>query len=137
MWHFWKYLPNWFVPSKLISECYNTQIICTKIFIKFLLQDKKWQRLRNQLKDILQQKNVVAGKNFSNVGCFDTISVHRWSLECHSLPILKTYVSWTFTDPKMDPKIAAARQIFRGPSLKRALQTPSMIQIYQFSYRNL
>ena len=33
------------------------------MFIKFLLQDKEWQRLQNQQKDILQQKNVVAGKN--------------------------------------------------------------------------
>ena len=31
--------------------------------IKFLLQDKKGQRLQNQQKDILQQKNFVAGKN--------------------------------------------------------------------------
>ena len=34
-----------------------------KIVIKFLLQDKKWERLQNQQKYILQQKNVVAGKN--------------------------------------------------------------------------
>ena len=35
----------------------------TTIFIKILLQDKKWQQLQNQQKDILQQKNFVAGKN--------------------------------------------------------------------------
>ena len=34
-----------------------------KNFIKFVLQNKKWQWLQNQQKDILQQKNVVAGKN--------------------------------------------------------------------------
>ena len=29
------------------SECYNSQILCTKNFIKFLLQDKKLSRLQN------------------------------------------------------------------------------------------
>ena len=49
-------LKNWFSLSNLKSECCNTQIICTQIFIKFLLQDKKWERLQNQQKYILQQK---------------------------------------------------------------------------------
>ena len=33
------------------------------IFIQFLFQNKKWERLQNQQKYILQQKNVVAGKS--------------------------------------------------------------------------
>ena len=37
--------------------------MCTKIFKQILLQSKKWQQLQNQQKDILQQKDVVAGKN--------------------------------------------------------------------------
>ena len=60
-------MKNLFLLSNLISECCNTQIICTKIFIKFLLQDKKWERLQNRQKYILQQKNVVAGKNLPYV----------------------------------------------------------------------
>ena len=60
---FLNFLKNWFLLSNLKSECCNSQIICTKIFIKFLLQDKKWERLQNRQKYILQQKNVVAGKN--------------------------------------------------------------------------
>ena len=51
----------------LISECGNIQIMCEKMVIKFLLQDKKWQRLQSQQKDILQQKKVVAGKNLPYV----------------------------------------------------------------------
>ena len=61
------YFQNRFLTLNLISECGNTQIICTKIFIKFLWQDSKWQRLQNQQKHILQQKNVVAGKNLPYV----------------------------------------------------------------------
>ena len=34
------FLKNWFMLSSLISECVKTQLICTKIFIKFLLRDK-------------------------------------------------------------------------------------------------
>ena len=34
-----------------------------RIIIRILLRDKKGQRLQNQQKHILQQKNVVAGKN--------------------------------------------------------------------------
>ena len=43
---FLTYLRNWFLLSNLISECLHTQIRCTKIFIKFLFQDKKWMRLQ-------------------------------------------------------------------------------------------
>ena len=57
------YLQNWFLLSNLKSEFCNTQMICTKIFKKFILQDKKWDQLQNQQKYILQQENVVAGKN--------------------------------------------------------------------------
>ena len=67
--NFWK-ICNIFqnlLLSNLIPECVNTQIICTKIFIKCLLQDKKWQRLENHQKYILQQKYVVAGKNLPYV----------------------------------------------------------------------
>ena len=60
---FLNFLKIWFLLSNLKSECVNSQIKCTKIFIKFLLQDKKWERLQNRQKYILQQKNVVAGKN--------------------------------------------------------------------------
>ena len=76
---FLKYLQNWFLLSNLISECCNTQIICTTIFIKFLLQDKKWERLQNQQKDILQKKKVVAGKNLPYVawGNVAMVSCHH------------------------------------------------------------
>ena len=57
---FLTYLQNCFLHWNSKSECYNTQIICTKIFIKFLLQDKKWSRLQNPNVVILQQKNFVA-----------------------------------------------------------------------------
>ena len=40
------------LPSNLISECGNTQIICTTIFIKFLLQDEKLQQLHKPLNKI-------------------------------------------------------------------------------------
>ena len=49
----------------------NSQIICTKIFIKLFLQDKKWERFQKQQKYILQQKNVVAGKNLPYVLCIE------------------------------------------------------------------
>ena len=61
-------------------------LIRTIIFIKFLLQDKKWQRLQNQQNDILQQKNVVAGKNLPykytcivnfGISCALTIPLHN------------------------------------------------------------
>ena len=39
------------------------KLMCKKNFLKFLLQNKKWKQLQNQQKDILQQKNVVAGMN--------------------------------------------------------------------------
>ena len=35
-WTFLTYLQNWFMLSKLISECLHIRIRCTKIFIKFL-----------------------------------------------------------------------------------------------------
>ena len=57
---FLKFLQKIFLHWNSKSECYNSQIICTKIFIKFLLQDKKWSRLQNPNFVILQQKNVVA-----------------------------------------------------------------------------
>ena len=40
--HFWIIFKIFskFLLSNLISECGKTQMICTKIFIKFLLQDK-------------------------------------------------------------------------------------------------
>ena len=47
----------------LPKQCVTTQIMCTQIFIKFLSQDKKRERLQNHQKHILQQTNVVAGKN--------------------------------------------------------------------------
>ena len=40
------YLKNWFLLSKLEVECLLARIRCTIIFIKFLFQDKKWQRLQ-------------------------------------------------------------------------------------------
>ena len=43
---FLTFLQNWFWLSNLISECLHTLLISTKIFIKFLLLDKKWQRLQ-------------------------------------------------------------------------------------------
>ena len=57
---FLTYLQNCFLHWNSKSECYHTQILCTKISIKFLLQDKKWSRLQNPNFVILQQKNVVA-----------------------------------------------------------------------------
>ena len=43
---YFTYLRNWFLLLNLISECLHNQIRCTRIFIKFLFQDKKWQRLQ-------------------------------------------------------------------------------------------
>ena len=42
------------VQSITVNE--NTQIICARNFIMFFSQDKKWERLQNQQKYILQQK---------------------------------------------------------------------------------
>ena len=41
------YLKKNFLHWNSKSECYNSQIICTKNFIQFLLQDKKLSRLQN------------------------------------------------------------------------------------------
>ena len=57
-----KFESNWFFLSNLISDCCNTQIICTKIVIKFLLQDKKWERLQYQQKDIHSKKMLWLGR---------------------------------------------------------------------------
>ena len=43
---FLTFLQNWFWLSNLISECLHTLLISIKIFIKFLLLNKKWQRLQ-------------------------------------------------------------------------------------------
>ena len=55
---FLTYLQNWFLLSNLISECLHTLIRCTKIFIKFLFQDKKWTRL--QYCNFLQYQHIFA-----------------------------------------------------------------------------
>ena len=55
----------------------NSQIICTTIFIKLFLQDKKLERFQNQQKYILQQKNVVAGKNLPYVE--RSLQNHVWN----------------------------------------------------------
>ena len=64
---FLTYLQNCFLHWNSKSDCYNAKIKCTKIFMKFLLQDEKWSRLQNPNFVILQQKNVVAQEISSNV----------------------------------------------------------------------
>ena len=66
LWDFWtifKIFVKLIFALNLKFECLHAQIICTRIFIKFLLHVKKWLWLQNQQKHTLQQKNVVAGKN--------------------------------------------------------------------------
>ena len=80
----------------MISECGNTQMIYTEIFIKFLLQNDKWQPLQNQNKHILQQKNVVVGKNLPyetqhHIPMFGIL----FSIWC-CMVLLLSYFLWSF-----------------------------------------
>ena len=77
-------MENCFLLSNLISECLHTQIISTKIFIKFLLLDKKSQGLQYCNFHQYQHIFAVAGWNHPY-----TIS---WSLLRFVLLIEKVFV---------------------------------------------
>ena len=57
------YLQNWFFLSNLEFKCLHAQIRCTRIFIKILFQDKKWQRLQYCNFHQYQHIFAVAGWN--------------------------------------------------------------------------
>ena len=100
---FLTYLWNCFLHWNSKSECYNTKIKCTKIFMKFLLQDKKWSRLQNPNFVILQQKNAAKRDNAGAVcNCiivmfFYTISAHMRRFPEPQHFFAAEWQNWDFT----------------------------------------
>ena len=85
-----------YLRSNLISQCVNTQIICTKIFIKFLLQDKKWERLHISKNTSCRKKMLWLGRTCHMFG------PNFYGANNSELRRFETNV---FSDPKLpDPK---------------------------------
>ena len=75
---FLTYFQNWFLLSNLEFECLHAQIRCTRIFIKILFRDKKWQWL--QYFNSHQCQHIFAVARWNHPYALHQFKYHSWSV---------------------------------------------------------